>query len=243
LIMRLVSLGHAARNSANIKVRQPLSGVFYSLPEAQKTIVCAHSEIITEELNVKTVNFLDGADEVATYALNPLPHLLGPRLGGDFPAVQKHLRGSQNTPDYARTLLAGEELTILVDGKTVVLTPEEVEVRRVPNEGYAIAEDGQYLAALDSVITDDLFAEGLAREFIRRVQTLRKEADYSIDDRIRLAYRATDKLRQAVEQFGEVIRAETLAIELTSGEMPEPEQSGEYEFDGERLTLILARAK
>ena len=240
LVMRLVRLGHAARNSAQIKVRQPLAEVAYSLPREKADVVKRYAALIADELNVKTVRVLDKAEDVMSYRLNPLPQKLGPRFGKDFPLIQRVLREG-DASEYAKALLAGQTITVRYDGKEAELTPEEVEVRRQPIEGYAVAEDAQYLAALNITLTDDLKAEGLAREFIRRVQTLRREADFKVDDRIVTTYRASEGLARAVEQFADFIKGETLSEELMASESPDGEATGEYTFGGETLVIGVRR--
>ena len=242
LVLRLVSLGHAARNSVQIKVRQPLAAVAYSLPGSQVEVVKAYAPIIADELNVKAVETLDRAEDVVTYALNPLPKLLGPKFGKDFPTIQKLLREG-NVGDYARALLAGQDITIRYDGKEATLTPGEVEVKVNPAEGYAIAQDSQALAALNVVLTDDLIHEGLAREFVRRVQNLRRDADFAVDDRIETTYQASDRLARAVQQFADFIAGETLSESLASVDKPDGEQVGKYTFDDETLVVGVRRVR
>ncbi len=244
LVMRLVSLGHAARNSAQIKVRQPLASAAFAVPASQADTVRAYAELIADELNVKAVDALDEAAEVVTYSLNPLPQALGPRFGPDFPKIQRVLRDDSAARAYAARLLAGESVTVPYDGgKEATVSAEEVEVRQNPAEGYAVASEGPHLAALDITLTDDLLAEGLAREFIRRVQTLRRDADYNVEDHVTVAYRASERLAGAVEQFAETIRGETLADALTAADDPAGDTAEDYEFDGETLRLAVARAE
>jgi isoleucyl-tRNA synthetase len=183
---------------------------------------------------------LDQAEEVIRYTLNPLPDLLGPRFKGDFPALRK-LLVEDESGGYARTLLGGEPIEVTFKGEAVALTPEEVEVRSSPVEGYAAAQDAAYLAAVKIALSDDLVAEGLAREFIRRVQTLRKEADFNIDDRIVTAYAASERLAKAVEQFAGLIKGETLSDVLVASDDQKGERSESYEFDGETLRLAISR--
>jgi isoleucyl-tRNA synthetase len=241
-VMRLVSLGHAARNAEQIKVRQPLAEALFSVPGDQAGTVKAYADLIADELNVKAVTVLDEPGDVVTYELNPLPDVLGKRFKGDFPKIQKLLR-EHESDDYALALLRGQPFTVAFNGVEETLTPEEVEVRMSPAEGYAVARENQTIAALDTRLTDDLLAEGLAREFIRRVQTLRRDADFNVEDHIRLEYAASDKLAKASEQFGELIAGETLADEMEPVSGPTGEVSESYEFDGETLTVALSRLR
>ena len=242
VVMKLVSLGHAARNSASVKVRQPLAVAAFNVPDDQASVVDSYASLIADELNVKSVSRLDRADDVLRYELNPLPKILGPRFGQHFPTVQKMLRESEQAGDLARTLMADEPITVQVNGEEETLTGEEVEVRRQPAEGYAVAEEAGLIAALDVTLTDALLDEGLAREFIRRVQTLRKEADYNVEDRIATEYVASDRLAGAVTGFADLIQGETLSNALSAVESPSGDVSETYSFDGETLTVGVRRA-
>ncbi len=244
LAQKLVSLGHAARNSANLKVRQPLAeAVFVLRAESERPVVEALRGTIAEELNVKQVRVAASGAEMVSYKLNPLPQVLGRALKGDFPKVQKALReGAPEEVDrWAKALLAGESISVEVDGQTYTVTPDQVEVQQEAAPGYAVAEDYGYLAALSTRLTDELVREGLAREFVRRVQTLRKDADFEISDRISVTYQATDRLRAAVQAHRDYIQAETLADVLVEGAPADGAHGDTFEFDGETVTIGVRR--
>ncbi|MCC6905521.1 MAG: isoleucine--tRNA ligase [Anaerolineae bacterium] len=243
LVMRLVSLGLAARNSAGVKVRQPLAAVAFSLPAERAGLLDRYGDIIAGELNVKVVSVLGDAADVVAYSLNTLPQAMGRKYGKDFPVIQKLLREHSNPAEYARALLAGKTISVPYNGTEAVLSAEEVEVRRSPLAGYTVAEDPQYLAALHVALTDDLVAEGLASDFIRRVQVLRREADFKVDDRIVTTYHASEKLARAVEQFAGLIRDETLSLELQASASPDGEKVEQYDIEGESLTLGVRRIR
>jgi isoleucyl-tRNA synthetase len=240
LAQRLVSLGHAARNSANLKVRQPLAeAVFVTRYSAERDVARALAGTIAEELNVKAVRVADSAGDMVSYSLNPLPQVLGRALKGDFPKVQKALREGDpaDVERWAKALRGGEAIIVEVDGKTYEITPEQCEVHESAAEGYAVAEDYGYLAALTTTLTDELIQEGLAREFVRRVQSLRKEADFDLSDHIAVTYQASDGLRAAIRAFGEYIQRETLADSLSEGAPANAARSDEFAFDAETVTI------
>ena len=189
-----------------------------------------------DELNVKYVRALDTAGEAVAYSLNPLPKQLGQKYGSRFPAIRKTLLAIDPEP-AARRLLDGQPVELHADGEVVSVLPEEVEVRVQVREGYAVASEGAYLAALVTELTPALVREGLAREFVRRVQDLRKTADLQISDRIRLYYQATPILMEAVSDFKDYIMAETLTVELKASVPPESAAVSQAEFDGEQLTV------
>jgi len=143
---------------------------------------------------------------------------------------------------YAQSLLAGESISVSVNGEDLQLLPDEIEVRIQAREGYAVGAEGAYLAALVTDLTPELVQEGLAREFVRRVQDLRKTADLEIADRIVLFYTATPGLTEAVKAFADYIQAETLTVVLNAGEIPSDAVSFEDEFDSEKVSIGLKKA-
>ena len=253
LAQRLVSLGLAARNSAGdsgIRVRQPLQSVEFATRDASEgKIVSQLTDIIQSELNVKTVGVMsaDAARDLVkvVYKLNPLPQLLGKKYGKDFKRLQSTLRdGEQDAVrPYAETLLRGENAMVEIEGDRFEVTPEEVEVKvlREVTEGYAVAEEGGYVAVLNTQLTDDLVNEGLAREVVRRIQTMRRDADYNISDKIQIRYEASDRLQKAITQFADYICSETLGDTLTEGKSQNGFYSEKFEFDNETLSLGVKR--
>ena len=242
-VLRWASLGHAARNKANRKVRQPLAEAAFALTSAEdRRILEKYSELLADELNVKKIRPLDTTGEVVAYTLNPLPKALGPKHGNLFPKVRAALL-ALDTEAAASLLLSGKPLTVRIEETDIEVLPGEVEVRMTAREGFAVASEEGDLAALATDLTPALVREGMAREFVRRVQELRKTADLKISDRITVFYTATPKLAEAVRHHAEYISAETLALELREGPAPKDAPAAEDEFDGERLTVALVRAE
>jgi isoleucyl-tRNA synthetase len=242
LVMRLTSLGHAARNKANRKVRQPLSEVAFAVStREEEQAITKYADLLEDELNVKKVRSLNSASEAVSYTLNPLPKQLGQKYGNKFPEIRKIVLG-MDAEKTAVQLLGGEPIDIEINGEGLKILPEEVEVRVQAKEGYSVASEGAYLAALVTELTPDLIKEGLAREFVRRVQDLRKSAELDIADRIKLTYAATPGLLEAVNAFKEYILAETLTVEISVGEPPQGAASMEDEFDNERVTIHIIKA-
>jgi len=241
-VLRWASLGHAARNKANRKVRQPLAEAAFAAGSAdEKRILEKYADLLADELNVKKIRPLDAAGEVVAYTLNPLPKALGPKLGPLFPKVRAALLALD--PEAAASLLmAGKPVRVTVDDREIEAPPEDVEVRMTAREGFAVASEGGDLAALATDVSPALAREGLAREFVRRVQDLRKTAELQISDRIRVWYAATPKLAEAVKQHAEYIKTETLTTELGEGAAPKDTQTATDEFDGETLTVALEKA-
>ena len=241
LVMRLASLGHAARNKANRKVRQPLSEAAFAVSSREELDGLARfGDLLADELNVKQVRALNAAGEAVSYSLNPLPKQLGQKYGNRFPAIRQALLALP-VEESALRLLSGQALPVLVNGETLEILPEEVEVRVLAREGFAVAAEGAYVAALVTELTPELVQEGLAREFVRRVQDLRKQANLEIADRIRVFYQASSGLAGAVCAFREYIQSETLAEQLLEEALPHGRIQIEDRFDGETLSLALEK--
>jgi isoleucyl-tRNA synthetase len=252
VVERLVSLGRAAREEAKLRVRQPLASAQFAVRDAAEAeAVRSLSALIQGELNVKQVKVLEGAGDVVAYVLNPLPSVLGKKLGKDFPAVQKALReGDQvDVTRWAQILMRGENVTVEVNGQTFEVTPEEVEVKQKSAEGFAVAQEAGYLAAVDTRLSEELIMEGLAREVVRRVQEMRKEADFNIEDNIQIRYVASDRLGKAIVQFSDYIRSETLGVSLEASDPTNgffrqefTDDKEKKKLDGETLVLGVKRA-
>jgi isoleucyl-tRNA synthetase len=242
LVMKLASLGHAARNQAAIKVRQPLSEVAFSVGNAaEQRAIAQYADLLADELNVKRVRTLGSAGEAVAYSLNPLPKQLGQKYKNQYPAVRQALL-RLDAETTGRALLSGEAVSVEVEGEQYEVLPEEVEVRAEARTGLVVASEGAYLAALQTDLTPELVKEGLAREFVRRVQDQRKQAGFDIADRIHLYAQATGQLAQALEAYREYIMGETLALRFEQISPPAGSSAAEFEFDGERVKvgLILA---
>jgi isoleucyl-tRNA synthetase len=241
LVMRLVSLGHAARQKANRKVRQPLAQAAFSVGNAsERAAVETYADLFMDELNVKQVRLLDSSTEAVSHTVKPLPKQLGQKYGNKFPAIQKAILG-MNAEEAAHQLLEGNSLRVNVNGESYDVLPEEVEVKALAKEGFAVAEEGAYVAALVTELTPELVQEGLAREFVRRVQDLRKTADLDVADRIELFVKASAGLKSAVEAHKDYITAETLTSNLVFGSPPAGAATVEDGFDGEKVTVGLVK--
>lgn len=239
VVMKLVSLGHAARNKSGIKVRQPLAEVAFALSAVDEPgLIEKYDELLKDELNVKKVRLLSAVKEAVAYTLVPLPKQLGQKYKGDFPKIKAAIL-ELDSEDSAEKLTKGEAIKVKVEGQEYSILPEEVEVHIQAKEGFEVASEGAYLAALVTTLNDELVYEGLVREFIRRVQEARKQAGFEIADRIVLSFTATEKLEKAIEVYREYVMAETLAVKMTSQDHPATLPNVSDEFDGEQVTLWL----
>ncbi|MCZ7550410.1 MAG: isoleucine--tRNA ligase [Anaerolineales bacterium] len=241
-VMKLVSLGHSARQKANRKVRQPLSEAAFSVGNvSERKAVEVFAELIADELNVKRVRLLDSSTEAVAHTIKPLPKQLGQKYGNRFPAIQKAIL-AMDAESAARTLMDGSPLKVEAGGETFEVLDDEVEVKAVAKEGFAVAEEGAYVAALVTELTPELVREGLAREFVRRAQDLRKSAEADVADRIRMFVVASEGLKAAVEEHRDYVTSETLTVDLQFMPPPADAFTASDSFDGETLTVGLVKA-
>ena len=207
---------------------------------SEKKAVETFADLFMDELNVKQVRLLDAATEAVSHSVKPLPKQLGQKYGNRFPTIQKAIL-AMNSEEAARPLLVGKSLRVEVNGDTYDVLPDEVEVKALAKEGFAVAEEGPYVAALVTELTPELVQEGLAREFVRRVQDLRKSADLDVADRIELFIEASAGLRSAIEAHKDYITAETLTPNLVFGAPPDDTSVVEDEFEGEKVRVGLKK--
>ncbi|MCP4542831.1 MAG: isoleucine--tRNA ligase [Chloroflexi bacterium] len=237
LTRQIVALGHSARNSKNVKLRQPLASALIHIASGASELGDELLNLVQDELNVKQVTFVDDSSDLVTYRLLPDNKVLGPRFGKQFPAVRAVL-ASQDPLATVQRLKANLPLQLVLEGQDIELTPEEVLVREEPQEGLAVASERDVTVGVDVVITPDLVAEGLAREVIRRTQNLRKEAGFNLDDRIVTTYQAEGELAAAIEMWRDLIAAETLSVELKAGSPDEAVDSvSQDQVGGQPLKL------
>jgi isoleucyl-tRNA synthetase len=241
-VRRAATLGHSVRSSNNLKVRQPLAQALIATDPRHREELVQLLDLLADELNVKEVAFVEKEGELVEYRLLPVNRVLGPKLGSKFPMVRKALADYDAAEAVAR-LNADQDLhLVLADGSDVALSPDEVLVQSHAREGFGVAGEGGLVVALDTTLTPELEQEGLAREVVRRVQELRKQADYALTDRVRVEYRAEGELMEAIETFKGTISDEVLADTLQASTDPSGDQVLEDTVDGHAVKLAVRRA-
>jgi isoleucyl-tRNA synthetase len=219
-LRRVVSLALAARKAANVKVRQPLPRLLVKPSEArQREALLRMRDQLLQELNVKALAFIEDAAALASVAVKPHLGRLGPKFGRRLPLIQRALAAA-DAAALAAKLQAGEAVELQVDGERVALAPEDLIVERTPMAGLAITSEGECVVALDTRLTPELRQEGMARDFVRYVQDLRKKARFNVADRIVIHYEAQGEAAAAIARHADYIRQETLAEALTADEPP-----------------------
>ena len=242
LVINISSLGRSARSKSGIKLRQPLMEAVVVADEAVLRRIQRLTSLIENELNVKKVSLTTQEEEVVDYEVHLLPNLLGRKHGRLFPKLQSAVK-EMNANALASILNRGLSVDVELDGRVVKLLPEEVEVQKLPKEGWEIAEEKGILVVLNATVTEDLKREGLARDIVRRIQNQRKDAGFNIADQIETYYDAGPRLTEVFEIHGGYIAEETLSKAICKAEAPEGAYIEEFELDGEKLRVGLIRLK
>jgi isoleucyl-tRNA synthetase len=238
----LAGLGLSARASNNLKVRQPLARVLVYAGEMRLSETLM--EIIRDELNVKAFEWVDKPEQLVTYRVAPDNKVLGPRFGARFPQVRAALQ-SANPGEVAANVRKGLRVTLEIDGQPVQLEPSEILVYTQPTEGLAIATERfgrvSVTVAVDTALTPELRAEGLARDIVRYIQEMRKNAGFEIADHICTTFVASDQIAAVMINFGGYIRAETLSRELIAATPTAGSYREEHRIENETLILGIQR--
>ena len=241
LAMKVSSLGRAARSQSGIKLRQPLYEAVVVADDAALKRLERLTDLVRDELNVKELRPTSNPGELTRYRIRPVSRILGKKHGSLYPRVVEALRALDQAE--AERLKAGEPVSVDVGDTVVEVLPEEVEVDSVTLPGYSSVEEGGLLVGIGTEITEQLEYEGVARDVVRRIQALRKEAGFEIDDHIETHYSGDAKFDAVFEAEGDYIAAETLSDVLSMDEPPEGAYLGEYDVEGLKLKLGLVRIK
>ncbi|MCA9243163.1 MAG: class I tRNA ligase family protein [Phycisphaerales bacterium] len=239
LVRDIVSLGRAARTQAKLKVRQPLERVEIALARHEhEEWLQSHAPLIAEELNVRNVEFAMEADEYVRYEVKPNFRALGPKFGKQAPAVGKALQGLADPAGARRDLMANGELAVEIGGQRVILSPDDVEIRLEAREGWSAAQGRAGVVILSTELTPDLVEEGLIREFIHHVQSLRKDLNLPYQARVRLKVEAPAEFGEVLLRRRESVETECLVATLEVGEVGATENGAkEAEIEGWRVRM------
>lgn len=210
-VLKLVVMGRACRNAANIKNRQPIGQMFvkaeFDLPEF-------YQEIVEEELNVKNVKFTDDVRDFTSYSFKPQMRTVGPKYGKLLGGIKNALL-ELNGNVTMDALNADGKIVLEVNGETVELLTEDLLIDTAQMEGYVSESDNGITVVLDTNLSEELLEEGLVRELVSKIQTMRKEADFEVTDKITVTYEGTDKIEAIFVKYGETIANEVLAVNVT----------------------------
>lgn len=214
LVRRIVFLGRALRNDAAIKVRQPLANILIvAKNEKRKELLKGMEHLITEELNVKNIQYIENEHQVLVRRAEPVFKNLGPKFGKAVNQAAEAIRTFGHSEIHHLQENGTERL--VVEGHEGFVTLDDVKISYESKTGVIAGVEGDLTVALETELTEALLHEGLAREFVNRVQNMRKEAGYAVTDRIRIGVKATATLTQAIQHLSEYVKSETLCEMLS----------------------------
>ena len=228
----VVQLGRAARNAASLKVRQPLSRCLVKGKRLSDEI----AQLIRNELNVKAVEFVDDASAFTTYNLKPQMRTLGKKYGKLLGKIGEHLKTLDGN-EVVATFERGETLKFELDGTPIELEKDDVLTSLTQKPGFEAQSEGDYTVVLDTNLTPELIDEGFLREVISKVQTMRKDADFEVTDRIALSYQTSERLSAVIEKGKEDLMRAVLALSVENRPAADGEIVREQNINSEKATL------
>ena len=227
---KIVKLGRSARNSANIKNRQPLSKMLISVDTLPKY----YEDIVKEELNVKEVVLGAEMSKYVDFEIKPNLPVLGKEYGKLIPRIREEI-SKKNQMDLANTVKNGGVEYIEIDDTQIALNSENLLVTMQGKDGFAFSGEGEIGVVLDTQITKELKEEGYVREVLSKVQNMRKDKGFEVLDRINLYISGNEMLEEVIKQNEELIKNDTLALEILYNE--ERKDYTETNINGEKLNI------
>lgn len=240
IVLRVVNLGRAIRSKTNMKIRQPLSKLFYvsSLGKELKEEMLA---IIMEELNVKEVEKLDDATKFVQYIIKPNYRVLGPKLGKDIKEVASVL-SVMDSQGLASQLRETNSITFEFNGSPMTLLKDELDIQMREKEGYSAESEGRFTVVLDLALTPGLINEGIVRELVSKVQTMRKDSGLEVEDRITVYLDGSDKIIDALKGFEGNFKEETLTKEVNYHKKFDGGYTKDWNINNQSLTISIKKA-
>ena len=234
-VLKIVVIGRACRNAANIKNRQPIGKMYvkapFEVPEFFK-------EIIEDELNVKAVEFTDDVRAYSSYSFKPQLKTVGPKYGKLLGQIRQALSAIDGNAAMDE-LNANGMLTFDFGGEKVELTKDDLLIDIAQTEGFESASDNGVTVVLDTNLSPELIEEGFVRELISKIQTMRKEAGFEVMDKITVSSEGNDKIAALLDKNSDTVKAEVLATDIISGEIKG--YSKEWNINGETVTLGVSK--
>ena len=234
-LLKIVVMGRACRNTANIKNRQPIGQMYV---KAEKDLPEFYLDIIADELNVKKVSFTSDVEAFTTYTFKPQLRTVGPKYGKFLKGIQQALAELDGNAAMA-SLKADGVLRLPEVDASIELSEEDLLIAMTQKDGYVTENDPSMTVVLDTNLTEELLEEGFVREIISKIQTMRKEADFEVMDQIAVYYQGSEKVNSIFTRNCDTIKKEVLATEITSGDQGEYKK--EWNINGETVTLGVSK--
>ncbi|MCD4819897.1 MAG: isoleucine--tRNA ligase [Candidatus Cloacimonetes bacterium] len=237
IVINLVSLGRAARNSCQIKVRQTLDSLY--IPEKYREAVVQMEGLIKEEINVKQIKFIKEKDSFVQYEIKPNFKVMGPKFGKHVKHISSALLAMDGS-HLVNLLHQGKDYFLEIDGGTFKITEEDIQIMIKDREGYVFEADKEFYVALNTNLTPELIQEGFARELVNKIQFTRKENKFEIMDRIKIFYNGDAEIQEVFKKFADYIKSETLGNCIFLIETHEKDMT-EWDINGKDVFLAVAK--
>ncbi len=237
-VLNIVSLGRACRNGSNRKNRQPLAGMYV---KAAKELGNFYTDIIKDELNVKKVEFVENTDVLMTYGFKPQMRTLGPKYGKQLNEIKEAL-ASLDGSAAKKELDETGTLKLTISIGEIALTAEDLLIETKQEEGYYTLSEGDLVVALDIKLTDELVEEGFVRELVSKIQTMRKDAGFEVQNHIHVCVSGSDKINAIVSGNKDSIAGDVLADSVTVGPLDEAGYKADWKINGEAASISVTKA-
>ena len=234
-LLKIVVFGRACRNTANIKNRQPIGNMYV---KAEKALPEFYTRIIEDELNVKHAEFSDDVSQATTYSFKPQLRTVGPKYGKFLKGIQEALASLDGNKAYAQLKSEGAITLPEVDA-SIRLEEEDLLISQESQEGFISDGDNEVTVVLDTNLTEELLEEGMVREIISKIQTMRKEADFEVMDKISVGYTGTEKAEGIFEKYADDIAGEVMATSVTKGAVEGYAKT--WNINGEEVNLSVSK--
>ena len=230
-VLDIVVMGRAARNTANIKNRQPIGTMYV---RAERPLDAMFQEVVADELNVKNVEFKEDLSDFTSYTFKPQLKTVGPKYGKLLNGIRAHL-AEINGREAMKELNNSGSLSFDIDGQKVVLSKEDLLIDTAQMEGYVTEEDSTVTVVLDTNLSEELIEEGFVREIISKIQTMRKEAGFEVMDKIVVYSMGNQKIEGYMKEYREEILSDVMASDIRFDEVKG--YTKEWSINGESVTL------
>lgn len=246
-VLKLVVLGRACRNTANIKNRQPIGRMFVKADfkfknesgEMENGLAKFYTDIIEDELNIKEVIYTEDVREFTTYIIKPLLNVLGPKYGKKIGQIRQELNKLDGNRAMDELNEVGK-LKLELKDETIVIDKDDLLIESTQKESYISDSNNGVTVVVDTTLSEELIEEGFVREIISKIQTMRKDADFEVMDRIIVYQKANDKIKEIMENNAEEIKSEVLADEIILDDSQG--FTKEWNLNGEDVVLGVKKA-
>ncbi|MCG6915626.1 isoleucine--tRNA ligase [bacterium BMS3Abin03] len=237
---QVVYLTRAMRAKSNLKVRQPLKKIMVVVDKNKRAVLSKMRDVILDEVNIKELIVLDDDSKIVSKSAKANFKTLGPKYGKKVQIISKEIKEFKS--DKIKALENGEQVKLTIDGGDFLIAPNDVEIISTEIEGWFVESDEGVTVAIDTELDDDLIGEGLAREFVNRVQNMRKDSGLEVTDKIIIRFTGSDLINNAVQSFTKYVAAETLAESIEQTKNLNGGFKQDWEIGDQSCTIQIMKA-